>query len=328
MAKVKSFITEADIAFMTDVSVEYVSLVGHAANRQPFKIIKGEIKGDHVMPKQAIHSILVSKDVTEEKLQEIVTEHNFSVETKVEDGLEGYVIYKQIEDNEVEFESRKMSALADGVFAIVADLKEDSEKAGIEKEEMEYESLEKVADALFAMMDVVLGTMRQPQAEGQSRKDMIMSAVKNFTSYTEAVLATVKAEDILAEVQIKSEIINELRPVVKEEIQPEVIQFDSVEFETKIKADLEAKFTEMLEEKIKTVMDSFVETKDSLNTSLNEQFAQYQKKEETGKEIESLKSEIEGIKNTTKSRQSEIDEVVKKKTAIVEKKTNTFVTFV
>jgi hypothetical protein len=53
MAKIKSIITEAEINFMKDVEVEFVSLVGHAANRQPFKIIKGEvIKGDNAMPKK------------------------------------------------------------------------------------------------------------------------------------------------------------------------------------------------------------------------------------------------------------------------------------
>ena len=153
MAKVKSIITEADVSFMTNTEVEFVSLVGHAANRSPFKIIKGEVKGENTMPK-TIYSILVSKDVTEEKLQEIVSEHNFSVDEKIEDALEGFDVYSQIEDDEVDLETRKMSALADGVYAVVADLKEESEKEGLEKEEFEYETLDKVADSLFAMMDI------------------------------------------------------------------------------------------------------------------------------------------------------------------------------
>lgn len=328
MAKIKSIITEANVVFLQP-EVEYVSLVGHAANRQPFKIIKGEVKGE-AMPKQAIHSILVSKDVGEEKLQEIVKEHNFSVETKVEDGLDGYVIYKQLADEDVDFESRKMSALADGVYAIVADLKAESDKEGIEKEEMEYESLEKVADALFAMVDIVLGTMRQPEAEGQSRKEMIMSAVSNFSNYAGAVLATVKAEDVVTGIEIKSQIIDELRPVVKDEVVAEVKEFDSTELEAKIKAELEAKFQEIVEAQINALKAEMAETKENLNVSLNEQFANYQKKEDLEKELTTIKSEIDAIKNTTKSRNSEVDEVVKKnKPAVVEKKTNNkFVTFV
>ena len=187
MAKIKSFITEAEIGILSDVDVHFVSLVGHAANRQPFKIIKGEVKGDNTMPK-TIYNVLVSKDVTEEKLQELMDEHKFSVDQKDETALEGFDVYSQIEDNEVDLETRKMSALADGVYAVVADLKVESEKEGLEKEEFEYETLDKVADSLFAMMDIVLGTMRQPEAEGTSRKEMILTAVNNFTSYVGAVL--------------------------------------------------------------------------------------------------------------------------------------------
>jgi hypothetical protein len=90
-----------------------------------------------------------------------------------------------------------MAQLQDGAFVIVADLKEESEKEGLEKEEFEYESLDKVADSLFAMMDIVLGVMRQPEAEGTSRKEMITTAVSNFSSYVNAVLSNIKSEDVL-----------------------------------------------------------------------------------------------------------------------------------
>jgi hypothetical protein len=320
MAKVKSIITEADIAFMKDVEVEFVSLVGHAANRQPFKIIKGEVKGDNAMPK-TIYSVLVSKNITEEKLQEIVAEHNFSVDEKIEDSLEGFDVYNQIEDGEVDLETKKMSALADGVYAIVVDLKEESEKEGLEKEEMEYETLDKVADSLFAMMDIVLGTMRQPEAEGTSRKEMIMTAVNNFTTYVGAVLANTKAEEVLENLEIKSEIMKEFLPEEKEE---EPLEIDPEEFEENIKEELISKFTEMIE----TVKAEFEGTKEALNTSLNEQFDLYQKKEDVEKELETVKAEIEAIKNTTKSRNSELDEDVKKKTKTEIKKKQSFVTFV
>jgi hypothetical protein len=324
MAKVKSIITEADVAFMTGVDVEFVSLVGHAANRQPFKIIKGEVKGENAMPKQAIYSILVSKDVTEEKLQEIMSEHNFSVEEKVEDALEGYDIYKQIEDDEVDLETKKVAKLDDSAFAIVVDLKEESKTDPIEKE-MDYESMEKVADSMFAMMDIVLGTMRQPEAE--NRKEMIMSAVGNFTKYVEAALAEMKAEDVLGEYQIKSELVKEFL-----EKEDELI-FDPEEFEENLKEEMLVKFNEMLEEKVKLVKEEVSETenkmKEDLNVSLNEQFELYTKKEDLEKQVEDLKTEIETIKNTAKTRNSEIDEDKKKtKTETVASKRNQFKTFV
>lgn len=321
MAKVKSIITEADVSFMTNTEVEFVSLVGHAANRSPFKIIKGEVKGENTMPK-TIYSILVSKDVTEEKLQEIVSEHNFSVDEKIEDALEGFDVYSQIEDDEVDLETRKMSALADGVYAVVADLKEESEKEGLEKEEFEYETLDKVADSLFAMMDIVLGTMRQPEAEGTSRKDMIMTAVNNFTSYVGAVLANVKAEDVIENIEIKSEIIKESMP------EPVEAVLDTPTDDA-LKEELIAKFTEMLNEQVSLVKSELDATKTALNDSLNEQFEMYQKKEIAEKELETIKAEIEIIKNTPKSRGSELDENVTKKIKTETKKKNqSFVTFV
>lgn len=321
MAKVKSIITEADVSFMTNTEVEFVSLVGHAANRSPFKIIKGEVKGENTMPK-AIYNVLVSKDVTEEKLQELVDEHKFSVDQKDETALEGFDVYSQIEDDEVDLETRKMSALADGVYAVVADLKKESEKEGLEKEEFEYETLDKVADSLFAMMDIVLGTMRQPEAEGTSRKDMIMTAVNNFTSYVGAVLANVKAEDVIDNIEIKSEIIKEFMP------EPVEAVLDTPTDDA-LKEELIAKFTEMLNEQVSLVKSELDETKTALNDSLNEQFEMYQKKEIAEKELETIKAEIEIIKNTPKSRGSELDENVTKKIKTETKKKNqSFVTFV
>ena len=64
-------------------------------------------------------------------------------------------------------------------------------------------AMEKIADSLFAMVDIVLGTIRQPEA--QNRKEMIMSAVTNFSNYAGAVLSNMKAEDVLGDFEIKSE---------------------------------------------------------------------------------------------------------------------------
>ena len=129
MAKVKSIIMEKDIGFLSNVDVHFVSLVGHAANRQPFKIIKGEvIKGDKDMTKQTIYKVLVKKGVTDIKLQELMTEHKFSADQKDETALEGYDVYKQVEDAEVDLDTRNMASLSDDAYVIIADLKEDSEK--------------------------------------------------------------------------------------------------------------------------------------------------------------------------------------------------------
>ena len=319
MAKVKSIITEGDVTFMADPTIEFVSLVSHAANRQPFKVIKGEVKGDNEMAKQAIYSVLVSKDVTEEKLQEITEAHGISTEQKVEDELEGYDVYKQVAEEEVDLETRKMAKLEDGAYVIVADLKEDSEKDGIEKEEMDWQTMDKVADALFSMVDVVLGTIRQPEADGASRKAMIQSAITNFNNYANSVLDIVKAEDVLEELEIKSEIIN--KHFEKDED-------EQVNVNVLIEAAKEELKTEF-EAKLKEISDGFDKTKDDLNTSLNEHLEAYQKKEDATQEIKEVKDDIESLKNTTKPRKSEIDEdprVAKKPEPKTKK--HQFITFV
>ena len=326
MAKVKSIIMEKDIGFLSNVDVHFVSLVGHAANRQPFKIIKGEvIKGDKDMTKQTIYKVLVKKGVTDNKLQELMTEHKFSADQKDETALEGYDVYKQVEDAEVNLDTRNMASISDDAYVIIADLKEDSEKEGLEKEEVEYETMEKVADSLFAMVDIVLGTMRQPEA--QNRKEMIMTAITNFSNYVGAVLSNMKAEDVLGDFEIKSEIIKGL---IKTDTPVEKEVFDLEVFKQEFGDSLKAEFEKFVDEKVNAVKGELSETKDTLNTSLNDQFALYTKKEDLEKELAVVKTELEDLKNTTKKRNSDMDEetIKTKKTEKREFKPGQFKTFV
>lgn len=326
MAKVKSIIMEKDIGFLSNVDVHFVSLVGHAANRQPFKIIKGEvIKGDKDMTKQTIYKVLVKKGITDIKLQELMTEHKFSADQKDETALEGYDVYKQVEDAEVDLDTRNMASLSDDAYVIIADLKEYSEKEGLEKEEVEYETMEKVADSLFAMVDIVLGTIRQPEA--QNRKEMIMSAVTNFSNYAGAVLSNMKAEDVLGDFEIKSEIIKGL---IKTDAPVEKEEFDLEVFKQEFGGSLKAEFEKFVDEKVNAVKGELSETKDILNTSLNDQFALYIKKEDLEKELAVVKTGLEDLKNTTKKRNSDMDEETTKtkKTEKREFKPGQFKTFV
>ena len=328
MAKIKSFITEAEVGIMSNPEIEFVSLVGHAANRQPFKIIKGEIKGGNEMPK-TIYNVLVSKDVSEDRLQEIASEHSFSVDEKLEDAVEGFDVYSQIEDGEVDLETRKMTQIEDGIYAVVADLKEESEAEAIEKE-MEYESLDGVADATFAMADIVLGVLRQPEADDMNRKEMIMSAISNFSNYAGAVLSTAKAEDVLAEINIKSEIIKEqfaqeaLIDEAEENLKSEIIS----DVDALIEEKTEAKFAAIMAKAVEGFNEKLEALKSDLNLSLNSQFELVSKKEDVEKTVAELKTEIETVKNTPKPRNSEINETKNKAKLETKKKNQSFVTFV
>lgn len=329
MAKIKSFITEADIGILSNTEVHFVSLVGHAANRQPFKIIKGEIKGGNDMPK-TIYNVLVSKDVTEERLQEIASEHNFSVDEKVEDAVEGFDVYCQIEDGEVDLETRKMAQIEDGIYAVVADLKDESQADVMEKE-MEYETVDKIADSLFSMMDIVLGTLRQPEADTMNRKEMIMSAISNFSNYAGVVLSNTKSEDVLTTLDVKSEILNEYfssEDIIEEaelDLKSEIIS----DVELLVDEKLHSEFTKIMKKANDEWAEKLEALKSDLNLSLNSQFELVSKKEDVEKTVAEIKTDIETIKNTAKSRNSERTETIHKPTKTeIRKNTNSFITFV
>ena len=65
--KVISTIVENEVTFLTDVDVEFVSMVKHGANRTPFKILKSD-KGGADMNK-VIQAVLIPKSLSDEEAQ-------------------------------------------------------------------------------------------------------------------------------------------------------------------------------------------------------------------------------------------------------------------
>jgi 2-hydroxychromene-2-carboxylate isomerase len=316
MAKVKSIIKEGEVVFMTDPDIEFVSLVGHAANQQPFKIIKGQVKGDNNMRK-VIHSVLIPKDISEEKMQEL--SETYKLEEKGE-GLDGFDVYGQVNDEEIELETKSVAVIDKeaGVYGIVADLKEESEEEPIEKE-VDYATMDNLADAAFAMMDIIFGTLRQPESTDKQRKTMVLNAVENFRKYAEAVLSNAKAEDVATKFEIQGETLKEL--FAPEPVEPEEDKLEELKTEIETKADEKAK------EKIEEFRTEYEEMKTQLNDKLNEELGKFALKEEVETEIKGVRDELENIKNTTTKRKSEIDEhgePVKKKAA---PKRNGYITF-
>jgi chromosome segregation ATPase len=167
--------------------------------------------------------------------------------------------------------------------------------------------------------------MRQPEAE--NRKEMIISAVTNFSSYVDAALSNIKSEEVLEDFEIKSEIIKEF---FKTDDVDEKDTFDPEVFKQEFEETLKTEFEKMINEKINLVKTELSEIKDNLNTSLNEQFELYTKKEDMEKKLNTVKTELEDLKNTTKKRNSEIDENVTKikKTEKRKAKPGQFKTFV
>lgn len=309
MAKIKSYTVERDITFMKDAEIDFISLVGHAANQQPFKIMKGQVKGDENMNK-VIHSILVPKDIGEDKQKEL--EETYSFEEKDEQSLEGFNVYKQVADDEVDLESKNLAVVDKdaGVYGIVAEKKEESKAETVDKESMDWTTIDGIVDAMFSMEDIVLGVLRQPEAETGQRKDMISNAIGNFTKHVEAVLSQAKSEDVvdLKNIELKGENVKELRT----QKQPEEPEVDIEEKLEALKNTVFEKLEEKAEEKSQAKIDEFKEEyqkmKDELNDNLNTEIGKLASKEDLEAEIKSVKDEVETIKNTPKGRKSEIDE--------------------
>jgi len=325
MAKVKSNTVERDVTFMTDPDINFVSLVGHAANQQPFKIMKGQVKGDGNMNK-VIHSILVPKEMGTEELKD-----SYSFEEKDEESLDGFTIYKQVKDDEVDLETKSVAVLDQekGIYGIVADKTEKSEAEPIVKESVDYASMDSILDGLMAMEEIVLGTLSQPASEKNERMTMINSAVTNFTNHVEAVMSTMKGDEVISleNVELKGENVKKLR-----EIKQETPEVDIDEKMNEMKESILAKIDEIAEEKSQAKIESFKETfesmKTTLNTNLSSELDSMASKEELTSEIEALKAEIETIKNTPKTRKSVIDEDSGEPEKKTVRKSNRSITFV
>lgn len=332
MAKVKAIIRENDVTFMSDPDIDFISLVGHAANQQPFKIMKGQVKGDENMNK-VIHSILVPKDIDEDKLKEL--EDSYSFEEKDEESLEGFNVYKQVADEEVDLESKNLAVVDKdaGIYGIVAEKKEESKAETVDKESMDWATIDGIVDAMFSMEDIVLGVLRQPEAETGQRKDMVSNAIENFTKHVEAILSQAKSEDVidLESIELKGENVKELRTQKQpEKDEPEVDIEEKLEaLKTTIFDKLEEKAEEKSQAKIDEFKEEYDKMKKELNDNLNAEIEKLASKEDLETEIKSVKDEIEAVKNTPKSRKSEIDEHASEpeKKKFVNKNRN-FITFV
>ncbi len=331
MAKVKSFLIEDDIMLMKDADIEFVSLVNYAANQQPFKIVKGQVKGDNM--NKVIYSLLVPKSVGDEKLAELSKEYSF--DNKDEESLEDHTIYKQVKDEDIDLETKALAVVDKeaGIYCIVAEKAEKSEVEPIEKE-MDYATMDGVGDAAMAMLDIIFGTLRQPEGTTAQRRNAILSAVDNFRKYTEVVLSNSKSTDVMdiKSVKVEGENLKELFIVeekAEKEEKPEDLEEKFKEYQEKAVASAEEKAQVKVVEGLDSFKDEFETMKKSLNENLNKQFEDYTLKSELEVQLKELKDELEKLKNTSSKRNSELEEkkAAEKKHLKPIKTNRSFVTF-
>jgi len=202
---------EKEITLLKDVKANFVSLVRHGANRMPFRIVKTEKKGgDEETMRYAIQSILIPKGKTLEELSmekglEYLSEAN--VENKQE--FTDYDKYHQVSLEKFDSESMRLIKVGSG-YAIIGELPKDVGGAIL----LGKEDVEKLADIpvspmnsiigdpdvaaqqamaarfrdvfdneLYAMMDIIYGSLKQSSTATGQRKKTIVSAVDAFKQF-------------------------------------------------------------------------------------------------------------------------------------------------
>ena len=204
--KIVSEVKEADVTFLTDADVHFVSLVRHGANRSPFKVIKEEKEGGDGKMTMVIQSILVPKNSSLEDLAK-KKDCAWAVEAKTDskETFDTYDKYVQIEEDGFVQNSLQLTKLdGNGTFAMVGSLKDGKSKEVLtipeQKMDIPISPMDTaIAEAdgpafvltfrdmfdkeLSGFLDVVRGTMNQSKVDTKKRKASVMSALTAFGNF-------------------------------------------------------------------------------------------------------------------------------------------------
>lgn len=205
---------EKEVGLIEEGKAEFVSVVRHGANRQPFRIIKGEGGVKNNMIKK-IQSILVPTGMELMELQKdeklgFLTEASGEAAKK----FEHYTRYDQADIKKFDKDSIQLVKLSEKAYAIVGALVPGVEDKNIMSLSSEFEKAATITDTVFdapieagrqftisfgdifhkeldAFVSVVINSMRQSAGELKKRKQMILNAFEAFKSFMVMGLDTV-----------------------------------------------------------------------------------------------------------------------------------------
>jgi len=306
---------ENDVIFMTDPKVEFVSLVKHGANRMPFKVLKTD-KGGNLM-KGIVQAILLAKSLPEETVVEILKD----MKSEDKKDFETYTKFVQRDPEDFESESLEVTTEKEGVYYILGALKEGVDKKDDDVEKnLDGASLDDLYMALYAMADMVSGTMRQENSTVAFKRKTILSAIDNFRSFAETLLknakdsalaVAVKAEDhpTLVESFVIKKAETDKEKTAREAAEKEAANKNTTDAAAKVAAEVARKaeidavvetLTGSYKEGLKSLEDSLVKIIEGLKETLTEK----------AKEVDTLKEEVETLKATPTGSQTVIDDPV------------------
>lgn len=238
---------EKEVKYLKDVDVQFVSIVPHGANRQPFKIMKSE---DGMAA--AIQSILIAKPET---IETVVEKDGYdwlsALDPKTKQEFDTYFKYEHQDLEDFDKEQMTLANLGQGVYALAGPamkVKADSLELPTPPmnqpvSEMQPPPIQlSFGEVFFRELDTaVAGTislMGQAKSETKVRKKGVMSVWKNFVDFLSMALDNVPGDKV---------------------------KMDERKYSQKGDGDMpdgldEAKVKEMIDEALKTGFESF-ETK-------------------------------------------------------------------
>lgn len=183
---------------LSNVDPEFVSLVRHGANRQGFRVVKGDQEGGR-MPGNVIHSVLVPSG---RSLSEVAQEKDCGWVNDLiptEGKAKGdYVEFQQAPTDRFKADTLQMRRIGDsGALAVVGEVEKQVEAdvmvlpdspdtkpiASVDVPPMQFSFRDLFFKELDAFLSTVEGTMSQSSLDAGARKKAVMNAHKAFGGF-------------------------------------------------------------------------------------------------------------------------------------------------
>lgn len=296
----KKLIQEATVTFLKKPEVSFVSLVKHGANNTPFRLLKSNKAGGDDMNK-IVQAVRVHKD-SKADLKKIVGD-GFRDDKSVEDG--DYIVYEQIDKSICNIDTKSVVVLdpANHVYAVTYNQLENAQdKKEVDKDlrlpvlslksDAKGVSYWDVVDEMYAMGDLIYGSMGQSNMPPEDRKDIVFKAIDNFKAFCDTIFSEIKtAVPLPVGKAVGERTAMKLLEVLQKQVSTKSNEGGENMFELKDKDELIGIVTEAVDSAItaKTLADA--KSAEVLATQEAEKAA----KEATVKEVNDLKESVKTL---------------------------------
>jgi len=130
--------------------------------------------------------VLVPNSLSEKQTKTVLKDYNDADKTEYDE----YTKYQQVDLSAVKEDTHQLIYLDKDtrVLALVGELIDakqvkDPKEVGAEKEAVDYATIDSMLTEAYAMMDIMMGSLQQSGMTAESRKEIILSALKNFETF-------------------------------------------------------------------------------------------------------------------------------------------------